>query len=527
MSKSDGNKRKKNRSGNANVVKIIVAAVLVLALAGYAIYVTGAIPRVLNGVTVTETMADGSKKTVGKASILETNYHYSSIFNQYAMYGQVTKDKLDTVKDEETNTTWRDYIINEAADEIMDQTLVINDAKANGFNEFSQATRCAELQTESLNSTASSYGYPSASAYLTAAYGSGMSLRMYKNFLAKEIMADEYRQYLSQFTLFPTNEETKAAFDEKPEEYQMADFNFYFFSAETDKDGKPIDVDKTVAEAQKVADAAKDSDSFTQAVIDVLKEKKQDSYAEALEKGEDTTYHEGMTSSYLKSLNEKLTEYLFKQENVGKTSIIKADNGTYAVLLDALYQDDTATVSYRTLTLNVDAPEGATDEQIAKAAADVEAKANGLIGSTRLSNFEFFNLVKANSENPSEIINGGYVGNGVITNFIPEAEEDGEQPQDGEDADAADTEEPEVDEAKQAVGTWLFDTARKEGDTFVSVASDKKTVTIYFFVDNVPGWAATARATLTSERANKWDEDLKANTPAYVVNAGWVKTFAY
>ena len=527
MSRSDGNKRKKNRSGNANVVKIIVAVVLILAVAGYAIYVTGAIPRVLNGVTITETMQDGTKKTVGRASVLETNYHFSQLFNQYYMYGQVDRNSLDTVKDEETGTTWRDTIVNEAAEEVMNQVLINNDAKANGFTEFSQADRAASMEADSLNDTAKASNYGSASAYLTAAYGSGMSRRAYKSYMAKEILSEEYQQYLSQFTLFPSNDEVKAKYDEKPEDYQMADFNFYFFSAETDDDGKAKDLDKTKEEAQKVADAAKDSDSFTQAVIDILKERKEDSYAEALESGEDTTYHEGMSSSYLSSLNPKLTEYLFKSENVGKTSIIEADNGTYAVLLDALYQDDTATVSYRTLTLNVDAPKDATDEQLAKAAADVEAKANALIGNGRLSNFEFFNLVKANTDVTSEIINGGYVGNGVITNFIPETEEDEEMPED-EDAehDTSDT-ATEVDEAKQAVGTWMFDTARQEGDTFVSVSSDKKTVVIYFFVDNIPGWAATARASLTSDRNDQWYEDLKANSPAYVVNAGWVKTFAY
>ena len=525
MSKSDGNKRKKkNRSGNANAVKVVVACVLILSVLGYVVYVTGVIPRVLNGVTVTETMQDGTKKTVGTASVLETNYHFSTAFNQYYMYGQVKQDTLDTVKDEATGTTWRDAIINEAAESIMNQVLINNDAKANGYLEFSQADRAAAMESESLESSARSSGYGSASAYLTAAYGSGMSLRLYKDYLAKEILSEEYQHYLIQFTLFPTNDEVKAAYDEKPENYQMADFNFYFFSAETDDDGKVKDLDKTVAQAKKVADASKDSDSFTQAVIDVLKERGEGSYAEALESGEDTTYHEGMTSSYLRSLNEKLTDYIFQEENVGKGTVIESDNGTYAVFLDALYQDQTATVSYRTLTLNVDAPDDATDEQLAKAAAEVEAKANGLIGTTRLSNFEFYNLVKANSDKASEVLDGGYIGDGVITNFIPESKDDEEMPEDGE---TGDTETEEVDEAKQAVGTWLFDTARKEGDTYVSVASDKKTVTIYFFVDNVPGWAATARATLTSERNDKWSEDLKANSPAYVVNAGWVKTFAY
>ena len=524
MSKSEGNKRKKNRSGNANVVKIVVAVVLVLAVAGYAIYVTGVIPRVLNGVTVTETMEDGSKKVVGKASVLETNFHFSGIFNQYYYYGQVTRDTLDDVKDESTGKTWRDTLVDETADNIMEQILFNNDAKKNGFGEFSQAARAAEMEANELSDSAKQNGYPSVSSYLAAAYGTGMSLRAYRQFLQNEIMVEEYQEYVKQFNLMPTNEEVRDDYDKNPNQYKLADFNFYFFSAETDDDGKAKNLDEVKKQAQKVADAAKDSDSFTQAVIDVLKERKEDSYAEALEKGEDTTFHEGMTASYLSSLNEKVTAYLFQEDNVGKAGIIEMDTGYYAVLLDALYQDTTATVSYRTLTLNVDTPDDATDDQIAKAVSDVEAKANNLVGSTRLSNFEFYNLVKANTDLSTEILSGGYVADGVLTNFVP-SEEDEEMPEE-EEEDAGET-TAEKDEAKEAVGNWLFDSARQEGDTYVSVASDKKTVTIYFFINNVPSWAANSRSSIVSNRYTTWEEGIKGNSPAYVVNAGWVKTFAY
>ena len=196
MSRSDGNKRKKNRSGNANLIKVIVAVVLVLALAGYAVYSTGAIPRLLNGVTITETNSDGSKKVVGKASVLETNFHFSTLFNQYYYYGQVTKENLDDVKDEATGETWRDFLINSASDEIENQVLTINAAKANNYEEMSQAKRVADMQAETLGETAKSVGYPSVSAYLANVYGTGLSLRLYKEYLAREVLAEEYENYL-------------------------------------------------------------------------------------------------------------------------------------------------------------------------------------------------------------------------------------------------------------------------------------------------------------------------------------------
>ena len=524
MSRSDGNKRKKNRSGNANLIKVIVAVVLVLALAGYVVYSTGAIPRLLNGVTITETNSDGSKKVVGKASVLETNFHFSTLFNQYYYYGQVTKENLDDVKDEATGETWRDFLINSASDEIENQVLTINAAKANNYEEMSQAKRVADMQAETLGETAKSVGYPSVSAYLANVYGTGLSLRLYKEYLAREVLAEEYENYLTQFEMIPSNEEVRKANEEHPDQYQMADFDFYFFAAETDEDGKAKNLSEVEAQAQKVVDIAKDPTTFMQGVIVVLKERGEDSYAEALKSGEDTTHHDGMTSAYLSSLNAQITEYLFKAENVGKAAVIKTETGAYAVYLDKLYQDTTETVSYRTLTLNVNAKDGATEDEINKAVSDTEAKANNLLGTTRLSNFEFYQLVKANTDLSDEVVNGGFVANGVLKDFIPEEEETAAE--EGEEGEAA-ASTAEKNVAKEATGNWLFDPSRQEGDTYVSVSDDKKTVTIYFFIDNIPGWAYSARSSLATEKYNKWKEDLKANSPAYVVNAGWVKTFSY
>ena len=151
-------------------------------------------------------------------------------------------------------------------------------------------------------------------------------------------------------------------------------------------------------------------------------------------------------------------------------------------------------------------------------------KANNLLGTTRLSNFEFYQLVKANTDLSDEVVNGGFVANGVLKDFIPEEEETAAE--EGEEGEAA-ASTAEKNVAKEATGNWLFDPSRQEGDTYVSVSDDKKTVTIYFFIDNIPGWAYSARSSLATEKYNKWKEDLKANSPAYVVNAGWVKTFSY
>jgi len=522
--KNSGNKKrsKKMSSRTANLIKALVAAVLIVSVVGYFVYITGILPKTLTGVTVTETAEDGTTSVLGKASVLETNFYYAEQYNTYYYYGMVTADTLDDVYDSETGETYREMLLGLAADEIMNNMLVGRAAEEAGFSELSRADAYAEYDLEQIESTAELYGYSTTDHYLSAAYGTGMNVRLYKQYVAKSILAQEYAEYVQQFDLMPTDEEVEAAYSGNSDEYMLVDFNYYYVPAETDDDGNATEegLADAKAAAEEIAKAT-DSDSFDAAVAAYLEETGDTESAESYESGESTTYTEGFTSAYLAYLEDGFDEFLFDEANLGKTTVIESDAGVYVALLDKIYADETATVSYRTLTLTNDNTDG-TDEEIAASAADLKAEAEALVSGGTMSSLDFYKLIKDNTDDMTEVVTGGYNSDVTIDNFVVE-EEEAEETTEETETEAEEETEPEYTE----LGQWLFAGDRAEGDTYIETSDDNSTVTIYYFIDNVPGWKASVRSSLLSENYEAWQAGLEANSPEYVINVGWVKKFIY
>ena len=208
------NKSHKSSSKNVKIGVGITIGVIAVCIIGWFIYISGIIPQVLPGMTVYETAADGvTLQKVESISVLETSYHFNEVFQQYAQYGYVTRDNLDDVYDPATGETYRDLILQQAGMQVMNQILINRAAEQDGYLQYSQAAAIAELQSQTIEMAATLYGYPSADQYLYSVYGTGMSMRIYKDILAKEILANEYQEYIGQFKFMPTQDEIQASFD--------------------------------------------------------------------------------------------------------------------------------------------------------------------------------------------------------------------------------------------------------------------------------------------------------------------------
>ena len=91
-SKSGKSSRKAVTGGLAAVIVVIVLIVI-----GFFVYISGILPKTLTGVGITETLSDGSVRTVKNFSILETNFHFQEVFSNYSNYGMVPQDNLDEI----------------------------------------------------------------------------------------------------------------------------------------------------------------------------------------------------------------------------------------------------------------------------------------------------------------------------------------------------------------------------------------------------------------------------------------------
>ena len=85
----------------------------------------------------------------------------------------------------------------------------------------------------------------------------------------------------------------------------------------------------------------------------------------------------------------------------------------------------------------------------------------------------------------------------------------------------------ELDAKTKEAADWLFDDARKQGDVFVQISSDNRTVKVYYFEKSAPAWLAEAKDAVINENVTKLKESLKANNPQYVINFDLVKKFIY
>ena len=234
--------RKVKQKGCYRRSSICLALILAI-VAGFFIYISGILPKTLTGVSITETLTDGTTKTVKNYSVLETNFHFQEVYDSYSQYGMVAEEHLDEVYDTSTGETYRDWLLRETATQMKTLALVERAAQQNGFMEYSKARAIAAKNLETLDLYAMMYGFGSGQQYLQALFGTGMTRRLYIEFQAREALVEEYGYYLQQFdpSVVPTDEQVQARFDADPYKYYVCDYNYFFVSADKDADGKVVD----------------------------------------------------------------------------------------------------------------------------------------------------------------------------------------------------------------------------------------------------------------------------------------------
>ena len=83
-------KTAKAQKAKISFIKALVISVIILCVVGFFVYISGILPKLMTGMKVVETAADGTQTTVANISVLETNYHFNEVFSMYAMYGMVS-----------------------------------------------------------------------------------------------------------------------------------------------------------------------------------------------------------------------------------------------------------------------------------------------------------------------------------------------------------------------------------------------------------------------------------------------------
>ncbi len=365
--------RKKNRLiyGGVAVLFVIVAAVVLL-------YNSGIFQRNETALTV-----NGKDFTVG-----QVDYFYYAELNrlatsEYASY--LGLDSSTSMKDQElsataklalqisadTTMTWDEYLKDTAKTNLTQAYLLSEKAKAEGLT-LENATEHdghshSDVQSviDSTTTFAKQNGY-SLSGYLKRAYGSHMTVSLFKEMLEMDSLASLYREeYVEGLTY--TDEELEACYQANPDAFDVADYEYISFKATaastTDADGNTVEpTDEQQAAAKKAAeDAAADAEK-RYAAGETLE-------AIAADYQDLATYYHQEGGSYATT---DLVLWAFDAARTeGETSIVPTESSIYFALFHSRGREEYNVVNARHILFEVDTT--GLDKESDTYEADVES----------------------------------------------------------------------------------------------------------------------------------------------------------
>ena len=244
----------------------IIFAVVIVLMIGIVIATTFLRSGILERKTTAATINGDTK-----ISAAELNHYYmdtvNQFMNQFSNYLSLTgldstKPLDEQIQDEETNTTWADYFLQDATKRMKSVYAVYNDAVAQGYTLSDTAKTQLDMTVSNMAAYAKIYGYPDANSYIKAVYGQGCNEETYRQYAEIQLIASEYAKDHSE-SLTYDDAALRAAEAENFNAYSSYSYHSYFVGAShfyeggtTDADGKTTYSDEEKQAGLKAAEKA-------------------------------------------------------------------------------------------------------------------------------------------------------------------------------------------------------------------------------------------------------------------------------
>lgn len=244
----------------------IIFAVVIVLMIGIVIATTFLRSGILERKTTAATINGDTK-----ISAAELNHYYMDTVNQFMnQFGNYlsltgldsTKPLDEQIQDEETNTTWADYFLQDATKRMKSVYAVYNDAVAQGYTLSDTAKTQLDMTVSNMAAYAKIYGYPDANSYIKAVYGQGCNEETYRQYAEIQLIASEYAKDHSE-SLTYDDAALRAAEAENFNAYSSYSYHSYFVGAShfyeggtTDADGKTTYSDEEKQAGLKAAEKA-------------------------------------------------------------------------------------------------------------------------------------------------------------------------------------------------------------------------------------------------------------------------------
>lgn len=385
---------------------------------------------------------------------VEYNFFYksyvSNFVNQYGQY--LSYMGLDTTKPYDQQTyqdgqTWADFFKESTQSQVKEVTAMYAEAQKAGFKLSEDDQKSLDTTLESIETSYKTSDYSTADAYLASLYGKGCTVKVAKDLITKEYVAQSYSTEKEK-SLTYTEDDLKSYYDKNKDDLDSYTYISYLASGEAKTDSSSASASPAAASTTDISASPSASASPSPSVEELMAEAKTKADTVAATKTEDafkaaakeasgsdvsnsTTQGKSLTKDYASWLQDA-------SRKAGDVTVIKTDKGYYALYYISRETNDYSTVNVRHILFKAEADSSGNYTDEAKAAAkekaDAELKKWKDGDATEDS---FAALAKADTEDTGSKENGGLYENvykgQMVTTF----------------------------------NDWIFDASRKTGDTDV------------------------------------------------------------
>lgn len=515
-------KKKAKKNPKAAKAKRVAAKVIGVVLA--VAIVLGAVYAVLNFFGVPQKVLTAATIGDEKVSVAKYNFYYMDLYmsvqqtsaqydSQYgdgygAMYTgydssltpmeQEYPEELEGYEGEGT-PTWADYFRINTLNSLQSYIAYADMAREAGLTLTEDEQAEIDEQIESLRSTAESNDY-SLNRWLIRLYGKGVNEDLLREVLEERYLASNYAQQKSEeLTDAVTDDEINAEYAENVADYAELSVSLFTVSADTSSISEDAtEEEQEAARTEAMAAAKSEAERYAAQVTDAatLLEQAQAYNSTATESG--VTQKDVTASTLESSYGTNVRDWVLADGRaVGDVGVVESDNGYTVIYMAELpHQDTTKPVDVRHILIQYETEtddEGNTVELTDEQKATYYAQAEEI--------YQQF------QENPTE------------DNFAALANENSDDPGSNENGGLCEDVQP--GEMVEAFDNWIFDPARKPGDSGIVETEIGYHIMYYVGNDNEEVWKSTVRTALANEAVTAFDDEI-VNGETYRVDTSSV-----
>lgn len=441
-----------------------------------------------------------------RISVAKYDYYYMATYlkvyntaRQYDSYGsgyglmytgydctKAPEDQKYTVETLEgyEDPTWADYFKESALENAQSYVAYTALAREAGITLTDEEKAEIDEQIKSLAETAKEQDY-SLNRFLTKNYGKGASEKLLREVMEESYLAYNYaNQKQDEIIDAVTTEQINEEFNNNIQKYTKFSISLFTVKAETAELGEnATDEEKAAAKATAMQSAKTSADAYAASVksADTLFASAQKYNSELT--SEKVAYTDTAASSITNSFGQAVTDWVYAADRAaGDKAVIEVADGYVVAYLTSLpARDTTKSVDVRHILI--------------KFPTDSEGKTQKLNDDQKQ---EYYN--KAQS------VYNEYLANPTEENFISLAGTHNED--DGSKETGGLYENVTKGQMVTEFNDWIFDAARKPGDTGIVETQYGYHIMYYVNNDNEEAWAASCRSTVAGASMETFQTDI-------------------